>query len=295
MGFPRKLYMLILNSPQILHQKVTQWSQKDRVIFVPTMGCLHKGHLALIERAQKEEGKVIVSIFVNPLQFGPSEDFDKYPRPFEDDVRLLEEAGVDCLFAPRTLDLYPEGFATKVSVGKITENLCGKSRPGHFEGVTTVCLKLFEITQASAAVFGEKDFQQVRVLEKMIEDLNMSVRIIRHPIVREPDGLALSSRNRYLSPEDRAIASRIPLGMMAAREKAVADATLSVEKILETAQSKFENSFPIEYLTVASADDLVPASPGTLLIDIRNPRLFLAARVGDTRLIDNVALHLTEG
>lgn len=274
---------------------MTQWATKERIYFVPTMGCLHRGHMALIERAKREEGKVIASIFVNPLQFGPSEDFEKYPRPFEDDAKLLEEAGVDCLFAPRTVDLYPEGFSTKVSVGKITDHLCGKSRPGHFEGVTTVCLKLFEITQASAAIMGEKDFQQVRVLERMIEDLNLSIRIIRHPIVREPDGLALSSRNRYLSEDDRNLASRIPLGMMAARERALADATLSVEKITEAARQKFGDAIKLEYLEVASAEDLAPVSPETLLIDIRNPRLFFAARLGDTRLIDNVALHLTEG
>lgn len=287
--------MLILHSPQILHQKVTQWSTKERIYFVPTMGCLHRGHMALIDRAKREEGKVIVSIFVNPLQFGPSEDFDKYPRPFEEDVKLLEEAGVDCLFAPRTIDLYPEGYSTKVSVGKITDHLCGKSRPGHFEGVTTVCLKLFEITQASAAIFGEKDFQQVRVLEKMIEDLNLSIRIIRHSIVREPDGLALSSRNRYLSPEDRETASKIPLALMTARERALADATLSVSAVLDSAKQKLVAGVRLEYLEVASAEDLVPMPPDTLLLDIRNPRLFIAARVGDTRLIDNVALHLTEG
>lgn len=287
--------MLVLHSPQILHQKVNHWkTSSQRITLVPTMGCLHRGHLQLIERAKREEGKVIVSIFVNPLQFGKNEDFDKYPRPFEDDVRQLEEVDVDCLFAPRTTDLYPEGFNTSVSVKGLTEHLEGRSRPGHFDGVATVCLKLFLITQADVAIFGEKDFQQLRVIEKLVEDMNLSVRIVPHATVRESDGLALSSRNRYLSATERELASRIPIALNKAQEMAFADGTLSAGKIIDTVSERLGSGFHVDYLSIASSEDMVPVLPDTPLFDIRTPRFLLAARVGSTRLIDNIALSRQE-
>lgn len=287
--------MLILQSPQILHQKVSQWKPTQKVFFVPTMGCLHAGHRALIERAKQEGGKVLVSIFVNPLQFGPSEDFDRYPRPFEEDVKLLESLDVDCLFAPRTVDLYPDGFATNVSVKGLAEHLCGKSRPGHFDGVATVCLKLFQITQADGAIFGEKDYQQLRILEKMVEDLNLGVHIMPHPTVREEDGLALSSRNRYLSPEDRKKAVLFPQALCAARERALLDPSVTVGDLLRQALTSWNQAFPVDYLEIAPSDTLTPASPDARIRDLRNPRVFGAIKLGSTRLIDNLALHLVEG
>src|SRR5262249_13763307 len=155
-----------------------RWKLESPIAFVPTMGCLHEGHVALIRRAKELAKRVVVSIFVNPMQFSPGEDFEKYPRAFEADKELLEKEGVDLLFAPTVKDLYPEGFSTKISVGEITDRLCGKFRPGHFDGVATVCLKLFEITRCDFAVFGEKDFQQLRVIQQMTADLNLPVAII---------------------------------------------------------------------------------------------------------------------
>ncbi|HBF69599.1 MAG TPA: pantoate--beta-alanine ligase, partial [Thermotoga sp.] len=177
--------------------------KKKTIGFVPTMGYLHEGHLSLVRRARDENDVVVVSIFVNPTQFGPNEDYERYPRDFERDRKLLEKENVDCIFHPSVEEMYPPDFSTYVEETKLSKNLCGRSRPGHFRGVCTVVTKLFNIVKPHRAYFGQKDAQQFRVLRRMVRDLNMDVEMIECPIVREPDGLAMSSRNVYLSPEER--------------------------------------------------------------------------------------------
>ncbi len=284
--------MLVLNSPQVIQEMTVRWKRDAKIAFVPTMGALHEGHLRLVETAKRFGQKTVVSIFVNPLQFGAGEDFDRYPRPFEEDMKKLEELDVDLLISPTQKDFYPEGFHSRVRVNLLSENLCGASRPGHFEGVTTVCMKLFQITQADFAVFGEKDFQQLRIIQQMTEDLNLPLTIIPEPIVREADGLALSSRNRYLSSEERSWAAKIPeawkraIGVAQGQTSAtVGDALAAAANILETSPLK------IEYLTVAPERTLVPAATETRLSEIPMPRLFIAVKAGNTRLIDNVPLR----
>ena len=186
--------------------------------FVPTMGALHEGHLSLVDRAKQTTDRVIVSIFVNPLQFGPTEDLEQYPRPLEQDCDKVRAAGVDAVFLPTKESMYPVGEQTRVLVERITQDLCGARRPGHFSGVTTVVMKLLNIVQAHEAFFGEKDYQQLRVIKQMATDLFIPTQIIGCPTVREPDGLALSSRNQYLSPSDRARALAISRSLRAAQE-----------------------------------------------------------------------------
>ncbi|MBC7287344.1 MAG: pantoate--beta-alanine ligase, partial [Armatimonadetes bacterium] len=191
--------MMIESDPTAVRQIVRLHKRKGESIgFVPTMGALHDGHLALIRRCRAENDFVVVSIYVNPTQFGPGEDLDKYPRQLQQDCEKAEQAGVDLVFAPRDTQMYPEGYCTWVVVEKLTEPLCGRFRPGHFRGVTTVVAKLFNIVEPDRAYFGEKDYQQLVVVKRMVADLNIPVRIISVPTVREADGLAMSSRNAYL-------------------------------------------------------------------------------------------------
>lgn len=268
-----------------------RWKREGRISFVPTMGNLHEGHLKLIETASQYGEKRIVSIFVNPLQFGPNEDFEKYPRTFEADVEKLERAQIDLLFCPQVADLYPLDFSTKIQVSGLTEPLCGASRPGHFDGVATVCVKLFNITLADFAVFGKKDFQQLRIIEKVVSDLNLPVKIIPHETVRESDGLAFSSRNQYLSVEERKVASHIPRALGFAKEIGLSpQVTLSqIEKTVRDYLKEFP--LELEYVEVANEKDLISKSMGTLLSEVAIPRLFIAARIGKTRLIDNISLR----
>ncbi len=286
--------MLVLHSPQVIQEMALKWRQDSKIAFVPTMGCLHEGHLKLVESAKRFGQKTIVSIFVNPLQFGPTEDLDKYPRTFEDDCRSLEALDIDLLVAPSVRDLYPEGFNTRVRVDGLTQHLCGASRPGHFEGVATVCLKLFQITQAHFALFGEKDFQQLRVLQQMTQDLNLPVTIVPEPIVRENDGLAMSSRNRYLTEEQRSSAAHIPQATRRALE-AASRSGATVNQVVNAAATALEaTSLSIEYLHIAPERTLVPSENATLISDIPMPRLFLAVRAGQTRLIDNLSLRVPQ-
>jgi len=280
--------MLTLSSPQVVQETVLRWKKEQKIAFVPTMGALHHGHLALVEMAKKYGNRVIVSIFVNPLQFGPKEDFKKYPRPIEDDTAKLEEAGADLLFVPDALDFYPAGFDSRVKVGALSESLCGQSRPGHFEGVATVCLKLFQITQPDFAIFGEKDYQQLRVLQQMAFDFNLPLAIVPHPIVREADGLALSSRNRFLNEEQRNHARLLPEALREVQAWATSHPETSVGDLIEKVRAHWAGA-PIreDYIQIASAKDLKPCAPDVRVESILNPRLFLAAFVGDTRLIDN--------
>jgi len=282
--------MIKLDSPQIVQETVLRWKRESRIALVPTMGALHEGHLELVKLAKKFGDRVVASIFVNPLQFGPKEDLSKYPRTPEADAEKLESLGVDLLFTPEPADLYPGGFQTRVQTGTLAAHLCGKSRPGHFEGVATVCLKLFQTTQADFAVFGEKDFQQLRVIQQMSADFNMPLTILPHPIVREEDGLALSSRNRYLSSEDRARAAKFPAALAKAQARAKANGAETIASLLGAVESDLKSAgIEIDYLAVCSETDLVPAEGA--VASLSQPRLFGAVKIGSTRLIDNWKLY----
>jgi pantoate--beta-alanine ligase len=259
--------------------------------FVPTMGALHAGHLALVRRALAECQPVIASIFVNPAQFGPNEDFQKYPRAFESDCKKLEDAGVDYLFAPEPSEIYPPGFRTWVNVEGLSDRLEGKIRPGHFRGVTTVVLKLLEIVQPQRAFFGRKDAQQARIIGQMARDLHLDSEIVVCPIVREPDGLAMSSRNAYLSPAQRQSATILFRALDAARnsiargERDALRLTASMRDLLRT-----EPLAEPEYVELVDADTLARV---TLL---RGECLaLLAVRIGNVRLIDNLLIEERDG
>ena len=254
---------------------------------VPTMGALHAGHLSLVREAQRQCSPVVVSIFVNPKQFLPSEDFQKYPRTLETDRAALEKLGVDYLFAPAPQEIYPPGFRLSVNVEGLSEQLDGRSRPGHFRGVATVVLKLFEIVQPRYAFFGRKDAQQARIIRQMTRDLELRTEIAVCPIVREPDGLALSSRNSYLSASERRAATVLYRSLdavrreIAAGERDVVHLAASVRKVIEA-----EPGVAIEYAEIVDADTLEPA-----MALRKTSYVLLAARVGTTRLIDNALIE----
>lgn len=253
---------------------------------VPTMGALHEGHLSLIRRARAENDVVVVSIFVNPTQFGPHEDFARYPRPWERDVRLAEEAGADVVFHPSAEEMYPEGYSTWVEVEGLTEGLCGASRPGHFRGVATVVTKLLHICQPERVYFGQKDAQQLAVIRRMVRDLDFPVEVVDCPTVREADGLALSSRNTYLSPEERAQA---PVLYRALREveRLVQTGETQVSELVAAARAVLAKAplAQVEYVEIVDAESLEPVAR------VEGPCLVaLAVRFGDTRLIDNVLI-----
>jgi pantoate--beta-alanine ligase len=255
--------------------------------FVPTMGALHEGHLSLVRAARAHNQVVAASIFVNPLQFGPTEDFSKYPRAMKNDQGLLEAEKVDLLFAPSSDEMYPQGAVTEVYVAVISEKLDGKSRPGHFKGVTTVVAKLFEIVRPDRAYFGQKDAAQVAVLRKMVHDLNMDVELVVCPIIRERDGLAMSSRNAYLSPEQRQQALVLNRSLM--RVQAMADRGEKSAAVLQEAGKQViaeESGARLDYFEIVDPNMLDPVediSKGALVA--------VAAYVGTTRLIDNLVLH----
>jgi len=256
--------------------------------FVPTMGALHEGHLSLLHRAKSECSRAFASIFVNPMQFGPNEDLSKYPRTFESDIAKLEAAGVDVLFAPEPKEMYPTGFATYVTVEGLSERLEGKSRPGHLRGVATVVLKLFEIVQPHFAFFGRKDAQQARVLQRMLLDLNSDVEIVVCPIVREADGLALSSRNAYLSADERRAATVLYRGLQAACREVAADVrdAFTLQKAVRDVLAK-EPLARVDYVEVVDADSFEPVAR----ISSRPTHILLAAFIGKTRLIDNLLIE----
>ncbi len=253
---------------------------------VPTMGYLHEGHLTLVRTARDTADSVVVSIFVNPTQFGPNEDLATYPRDLERDVALLEDAGADIVFAPEAPDVYPRGFATVVHVQRLGEKLCGAFRPGHFDGVCTVVAKLFEIVRPDLSVFGQKDGQQVAILERMGEDLGMDGRIIRGPTVRESGGLALSSRNAYLHEEDRAEAPVLHAALEHARSLYDAGETDAAKVLVEVrALIEAKPHAEVQYVSAVdwkSLDDVAELRAGTMLV--------LAVFFGKTRLIDNLVL-----
>lgn len=259
----------------------------ERVGLVPTMGALHEGHLSLIA-AVRDAGarRVVLSLFVNPLQFGEREDLAQYPRTFEADLAHCRTCGVDLVYAPDTTAMYPVGFQTHVEVEQITRGLEGAVRPTHFRGVTTVVAKLLHATGPCVAAFGRKDYQQWRVIERMVRDLDMPAEVLGCPIVREPDGLAQSSRNRYLSPDERARATAIYSGLSAANA-AYAGGERNSPALVTLATQRIAPAFDtIDYVTIADADDLTerPQDAGT------NAVMLVAARIGKTRLIDNARL-----
>ena len=271
-----------------MKEKAREARHEQRIIgFVPTMGALHAGHLALVERARKECAPVYASIFLNPAQFGPHEDLSKYPRPLEADVEKLTAAKVDGLFLPEATEIYPRGYATYVHVEGLSERLEGKSRPGHFRGVATVVLKLLETVQPHFAYFGRKDAQQVRIIEQMVGDLNLDVEVVVCPIVREPDGLALSSRNTYLGAEERKAATVLYRGLEAARQEVAAGRRDSLE--LQRAMRKVLDSEPrasVNYAEIADAESFEPVVRVT-----RRSYALLAVHIGRTRLIDNMLIE----
>ena len=283
---------MTLRSPRATTLLREKWSRAGLTVgFVPTMGALHAGHLSLIERARRENDKVVVSIFVNPLQFGPKEDLARYPRPFRRDLALCREAGADALYHPSAEALYPAGFSTSVEVSTLSETLCGALRPGHFRGVATVVAKLLCRLRPHALYLGEKDFQQLAVLRRMVLDLELPVRVVGCPTVREPDGLALSSRNAYLSPEERARAPRLHRALLAGRGAArLRGADRARVRAAMRRELSKDPDIRAEYLEVVDADTLRP--PRRLSGRLR---LLGAVRVGKTRLIDNIPLICKDG
>ena len=253
---------------------------------VPTMGALHAGHESLMRAAREETGYIVVSIFVNPTQFGPAEDFDCYPRPLDSDLKICEANGVDLVFHPDAKVMYPAGFQTLVEVKGLQDVLCGASRPGHFRGVATVVLKLFNIIQPEVAYFGQKDAQQVRIIRRMVDDLNVPVRVRVCPTVREPDGLAISSRNQYLDEAQRTHARALFQGLEEVRER-VLKGERDAQALREVLASRIAATpgAELEYAAVVDADTLKPVRKlkGEVLVA-------LAVKFGTTRLIDNLSL-----
>ncbi|OQA74152.1 MAG: Pantothenate synthetase [bacterium ADurb.Bin243] len=267
--------------------------------FVPTMGYFHDGHIELMKRSIKECGETFVSIFVNPIQFSPGEDLARYPRDLERDTAMAASAGVKYLFCPEVSEMYPEGFQTRISAGPLASNFCGASRPGHFDGVCTVVAKLFNIITPDRAYFGMKDYQQLVVIEKMAEDLNMKVKIIRCETVREKDGLAMSSRNSYLSPEERKAAPALKSAIEKLKEEIIAAGgskfkDFNIEKAVERQKAFLTaGGFKgVDYLKVASADTLKEAKNAGELSSMAGVFIAAAAFIGKTRLIDNAVFGL---
>lgn len=271
---------------------IEQRKKDEKIGFVPTMGFLHEGHLSLVRKCADLSDFVVVSIFVNPIQFGPGEDFDKYPRNSDRDCRLLRELDVDVVFTPSETDMYSADYSVFVDETILSNGLCGAHRPGHFRGVTTVVAKLFNIVQPHVAIFGEKDFQQARIIQRMVRDLNFPVEIIVAPTVRELDGLAMSSRNTYLSPAERKQATALFRALSQARQMCQ-DTTPDVTTLRKVAeqiilqQHDKSNYVPVkvEYIEIVHDQTLAP------LEKIVHPaRMVIAVRIGNTRLIDNILL-----
>lgn len=276
--------MPIVRSVADLRARVRAWrAAGERVALVPTMGALHAGHLALVTEGKRRADRVVATIFVNPKQFGPAEDLDRYPRQEAKDAEALAAKGCDLLFAPTVAEMYPAGFATNVGVSGVTADLDGAARPGHFDGVATVVTKLLNQAAADVAIFGEKDYQQLLTIRRLARDLDIPTEIVGHPTQRDADGLALSSRNAYLSADERRRAVALPQALNAARtalqEGAEVDATLA-EAAARLHGAGFD---PVDYVELRDAETLEPLKR----LD-RPARLLAAARIGATRLIDNI-------
>jgi pantoate--beta-alanine ligase len=273
-----------------VRERVSTWRRAgERVVFVPTMGNLHAGHVSLIEAAKRHGERFVASIFVNPMQFGPNEDFNHYPRTPQRDSEMLAAAGCDLMFMPDVAEIYPHGAnnATRVEVPGISTVLCGEFRPGHFEGVATVVAKLFHIVEPDTAIFGEKDFQQLTVIRRMVADLCLRVEVIGAPTVRDADGLAMSSRNQYLTAEERALAPIIYQKLLASQAKIASGARDF--RALERAETGELDAagFRTDYFAICDADTLAPAGP-----DARRIAVLVASRLGRARLIDNIHFAL---
>ncbi len=289
MSYHANINMQIAHTASEMRGQLQALRGHKSIAFVPTMGCLHQGHLSLIEKAKSLADIVVVSIYVNPLQFAPSEDLEQYPRPFEADARLCADAGVDFLFHPASL--YPEsGSKVRLNVSTLNDCLCGASRPDHFDGVVTAVNVLFNIVQPNIAIFGEKDWQQLSIIRHMVSDLSMPIEIIGAAIVREPDGLAMSSRNRYLNNHERQQALAISQALIAMQQQAE-NGEHDVKALRSTARNILEkNAITAQYIEIRNATSLE-------VIDTldhhnnQNSRAFIAAHVGAARLIDNMPIH----
>jgi pantoate--beta-alanine ligase len=260
----------------------------QRVAFVPTMGALHAGHRSLITVARSLADVVVVSIFVNPLQFGPNEDYARYPRAVDDDLKICREDGVGLVFVPSVADLYPAGRSVAVTAGPLGADFEGRSRPGHFDGVLTVVIKLFNLVRPDVAIFGQKDAQQLACVRRMVTDLNLGVEIVAAPIVREADGLAISSRNAYLSPAERTLARSLSLALNAAAGQSSAGACLAAARAV-LARAEADPVFLLDYLALVNPDTFVPVPDGFE----GEALVIVAAQVGSPRLIDNTTVALT--
>ena len=277
---------IILNIKQVQDYAKRVRAKGKTIGFVPTMGYLHKGHLSLIRQAHKDCDIVIISIYVNPTQFGPKEDLKKYPRDLKRDKKLARSAGVDVIFLPTNKIMYPDGFLTYVDIGKITEVLCGASRPGHFRGVATIVSKLCNIIQPDIAYFGQKDAQQARVIQKMVHDLNFSIKIKVMPIIREHDGIAMSSRNKYLSTKERKNAVVLYQSLKLAK-KLIKQGQKNTKIIKSRMKSLIlaKQSAKIDYVSIVDSENLTPikrVKKGSLIA--------VAVKIGKTRLVDNIVV-----
>ncbi|MCX5781756.1 MAG: pantoate--beta-alanine ligase [Elusimicrobia bacterium] len=281
--------MKIIRSPQEMRSIASKIKRNGKKIgLVPTMGALHEGHLSLIKRALKENNIVVVSIFVNPKQFGPKEDYILYPRPFKKDIKVCEKIGADYVFSPKPIAMYPKSHLTFVNVEKLSEVLCGKSRPGHFRGVATIVAKLFNIIQPDKAYFGMKDYQQLKIIEQMAKDLDFPVKIVSCPIIREKSGLALSSRNQYLSISQHNDSPMIYQSLQSARDLIKSKKAKNAEKITKILKKnllKIPDS-KIDYISILNAKNMGP-------LNLIKPPIVIAVAVwvGKTRLIDNIVIE----
>ncbi|MFT7234706.1 MAG: pantoate--beta-alanine ligase [Methylophagaceae bacterium] len=282
--------MKVISSLAQLRSQVKHWRDQGLTIgFVPTMGNLHAGHLSLVDKAQQCSDKIVVSIFVNPLQFNDQADLDVYPRTFESDSVQLMKTACDIVFVPDVLEVYPQGMEkqSKISVPGVGDRLCGANRPGHFDGVATVVAKLFNIVMPDIAVFGEKDYQQLLLIKKLVVDFNMPIKIVQAEVVRQADGLALSSRNQYLSITEKKIAVEINQTLLQIKqrlEKEPCDFIVICEQAKQAIEQK---GFAVEYIEICRETDLMPARSGDKAL-----RIMIGAQLGPARLIDNIGCYL---
>ncbi len=279
---------LRLTRISLLRETVAQWrAAGESIALVPTMGALHAGHIALVKAAQTHAKRVVVSIFVNPTQFGPNEDFSRYPRPLENDLSMLRDAGADAAWLPSLEEMYPAGFASSIHVAGVSDGMEGAARPGHFDGVATVVAKLLLQVAPDYALFGEKDYQQLCVVKAMVRDLDIPCQIIGMPTVREADGLALSSRNQYLTPAQRAVAPALHAELQSLATQLAMAGKGDIQPLMDAAKANilaagFES---LDYLELRDASNLEP------LAQLSSPaRLIVAARLGSTRLLDNISI-----
>lgn len=280
-----ELGLSIVSTAQVLREEITELKKAGgTVALVPTMGALHEGHLSLVKLGLELADSVVCSIFVNPKQFGENEDLDAYPRTLAADIQALSSVNTDIVFTPETDEMYPEGYQTMVSIGDISSGLCGASRPGHFDGMATIVCKLLLMAGADVAIFGEKDYQQLLVIKRMAEDLHIPTKIIGAPILRADDGLALSSRNQYLSAKDRDLAPLV-YKILVDTKDALLDGSEIEATLLNGQKTLKANGFEMDYFELR---DTVFLQPLTGELNQRPARLLVAAKLGNTRLIDNI-------